>query len=200
MENLITGKQLLKRWERWKIERHDLMKMITCDNERGGYHFQDFCTELWPYSPAYLTPYRLDIHKFFQKVGKEWADHCFGFVSPPLPLSDNHNWECCHIVKFPADIWNTIEEVLFKITDIEAYEKAHFSISEPKVLVRRIVAYKIAETLKQQDKNMTIIEAVCEVNRFLTDYKLATYSPKQLKRIIKDLGFPPGISGPKTKK
>jgi hypothetical protein len=177
MEKFITGSALMKRW---KIERHELMEIITCSNNLGGHFpFTDFIVDLWPYSPAYHSPYRLQIHKDLHVTGR--------FQHPPLPMDDNHTWECCHTIKWPGDIYGSLDEVLFRVCDIVAFEKAnpkkktHRLSNQHKAAVR-----DIAGKLWNDDPGMTI-EAAISHDAVNSACGNASYNEATIRRWIKDL-------------
>ena len=185
----------------WKIKRHELMRRITIDNNcygNSGFYFTDFVKELWPYSPAYHTPYRLDIHKDHQT---NFVGVASRFLFPPLPLADKHNWDCCHVINWPGDIYDSIEAALFKITDVEAFEASHpLQPSTSKILIRRDVALSAAKIFQQRNIGLPFPDAVKEVNVHLAQNGYQPYSSNQCRRIFKDLKFPPGKTGPNTSK
>ena len=166
--------------KRWAIQRYELMKIITRSNNFGGnYPFIDFVTELWPYSPAYHSPFRLEIHKCFQNHRD--------FQYLPLPVDDNHNWECCHIIKWPSDIYDSLHEVLFRESDIQKYEemnpirKISRKSNQHKVEVR-----KIAIRLWLENPKRTIEEAIMHDDICLACNE-ELYTKETLRRWIKDL-------------
>jgi len=177
MKDFLTGKQVM---ERWKINRHELMKNITVQNMRGDYPFLDFVAGLTPWSPAYQTPYMLDIHH----TGRTLA-HLVTFP----PLKTNHHWDSYHVIMRPGDIFNSLHETLFRIEDVNAWE-ALDGKKRRKESVRASIKHKadcreVAKHLWSENPSRTIEDLIRsdEINLVLEG---VPYMEKTLRNWIKD--------------
>lgn len=138
--------------------------------------------QLTPYSPAQLKPYEI-VHESWNSI---W---------PENPLTDNFLPSNRHIENPYSKLYLYLDEVLFDAKEVNLQQS-----SEPKFLERREVAMLAAKRLKQKNKNMTLPEAIREINSDLLAVEHKPYNKKRLSMIIKPVGFLPGKRGPKVKK
>jgi hypothetical protein len=96
MADYITGEKLR---QRWNIEKFELMSKITTDGQR------DFNPSLTPISAAFFKPYECVIRVY---VGE----------SMRREMPEYH-------LKTPGDIFNKLDNVLFCLADVEAWESTH---------------------------------------------------------------------------
>lgn len=117
----ITGEKLR---QRWNIEKFELMSKITTDGQR------DFNPSLTPISAAFFKPYECVIRVYVgESMRREMPEYQ---------------------IKAPGDIFNKLDDVLFCLADVEAWESTHDTGKTPATTPKTQTP---EEYIKQAKKN-----------------------------------------------
>ena len=180
-EKFFPGVELRKRWG---FTKDELMERITETHCTGNI---TFCKGLTPYLPGYRKPYEL-WNPLLQEAHKSAGTK----YTPPL-------WS----VQRPGDLYDSLDDALFRETDIDEFQKKHkMTPIGVRLNFRRGDTVTFGKVLKKDYPNLKEPDAARIINKNLVErygenggYK----GIKQIQNIIRPLGFVKGKAG-RTKK
>jgi len=169
----INGAKLLKRW---KITRNKLMEYISVAMPDGKRERRGFNPKLTPYSPGYLRPYTvLNIANGYVYLGGR-------------KRAEERGWICGTVIYEPGDLFESLHEVQFRITDVEAFE---LNVPTCRRIggarnLRRDAVRKVAKRLWQENPDLTIVAVIYndDVNKACEGI---CYTEKTMRNWVKDL-------------
>jgi hypothetical protein len=196
--DFITGKAVT---DRWKIERYELMKFITSTAAWRCGDVEIFNEKLVPYSPAYFKPYEvyLALDDFIDETDCDLMINETDRMLWYKEFQKRGNFSPL-VMLYPGDIYQSLDEVLFDLLDVEAFEALHF----PKLRKKGRISNhhseqcrEVAKKLWEIDKSRTIQDLItCDEMNSIEG--VSHYTEKTLRNWIKDL-CPNPAPGRRTK-